>query len=165
MVAWTRCRCGRYAALLTALVLSGVRCGDALRWNDSIILVVSYDLVLTTGGRLLYATPTAVNTGDLPLVGSTGGCAWEFSAYRDPQRAGTPAWSQDFEHSVCTSIEIGIDIPPRGSQKFPPSIIPYAEIFDSSGPGTYYFAARLRGGPGGWWTDRLPAGSYEILPP
>lgn len=155
----------RLSAILAALAVAGPGCGDVTPWSGSIILVVDYELGLTQRGRVLYASLTAVNFGDLPLVGTADGCGWEFSAYRDPQRTGSPAWSEDFDHRCTAGLDLGIDIPPRGSQAFGTTVIPYSDILQTSGPGTYYFAARLQGGPDGWWTDRLPAGSYEILPP
>jgi len=155
----------RLSATLAALALAGPACGDVTPWSGSIILVVDYELGLTQNGRVLNASLTAVNIGDRPLVGIADGCGWEFSAYRDPQGTGSPAWSQDFDHWCTAGMEIEVDIPPRGSQAFGTTVIPYADILQMSGQGTYYFAARLQGGPDGWWTDRLPAGSYEILPP
>jgi hypothetical protein len=154
----------RFSATLVAVALGGPGCSDVTPWSGSIILVVDYELGLTQRGRVLYASLTAVNIGDRPLVGTADGCGWEFSAYRDPQWT-SPVWSQGFEHRCTAGLEMELNIPARGSQAFGPTVIPYADILQTSGQGTYYFAARLQGGPHRWWTDRLPAGSYEILPP
>jgi len=157
--------------LAPCVLLIGTGCGEVgpqQRNADAVQLSVQYEIVKNSAGYpLLYATVTARNLGSQPLVGVSGGCVWMFRAYDNPERAGSPVWTEGLR-TACTDDQWAVELEPGATQTFPTRGLPFDSIVN--GARTYYFAARLRGSvgderpPGDWLTDWLPAGSLEVVP-
>jgi len=131
-------------------------------------LDVEFDTVLTRGGDpMLYARVSATNLSDRDLVGVTGlYYHWRFTAYDSAERAGEPIWNGEVEEGPIPDAALFIRLPVGATQVFPPVYMP--GFIRTPGPRTYYFAARLwgwlRDPPGGWLTERIPAGAVVLLP-
>ena len=133
-------------------------------------LSVQFDTLRTAEGYpILYATVTATNLSNRSLVGTTGFyCHWLFTAYDNGERTGEPLWNG--EGKACLQAAYDINLPAGSTQTFPRTWLDFAAITKTRGPGTYYFAARLRGWldgedpPSRWLTERIPAGAVVLLP-
>jgi hypothetical protein len=121
------------------------------------------------GQPVVWARVSATNRSDRDLVGTTGlYFHWRFTAYDDAARAGEPLWSNEQRVGVYPDAGLFIRLPAGATQVFPATGLDIGETIATRGPGTYYFAARLWGWlsdpPGGWLTERIPAGAVVILP-
>lgn len=135
-------------------------------------LDVEFDTVLTPrGDPMLYARVSATNLSDRDLVGETGKYYhWRFTAFGNGERAGEPLWNDEPQVGVYPSAGWSIRLPVGATQVFPNVALDFDAIIGTRGPGTYYFGARLwgwlegRDPPGGWLTERIPAGAVVLLP-
>jgi len=134
-------------------------------------ITVRFDTVTTNRLLRMYVQVTATNLSDRPFVGYTGfpECHWVFAVYDNPDRTGEPLWHQE-EERTCRQGGLPISIAPGESMVFPASFLPFWDIVETRGPGTYYFTTQLWGktdgqgdGPSVWLTEAMPAGEVVLV--